>query len=101
MMEVDHENRIRDDNRIGNLRAAGQRANLGNMALPRDNTSGRKGVTWDKSRGLWIVHIGINRRLKYLGRYASIDDASDAYDRAAIAHFGVDFALTNARMVNA
>lgn len=98
MIEVDHENRVRDDNRIENLRPAGMSRNLGNIALPSHNTSGRKGVCWDKSRNKWIVHIKVNGVQKYLGRFADREEAARAYDRAAVAHFGPAFALTNERM---
>lgn len=95
--EIDHINRSRADNRWDNLRKADRREQSGNIALPSHNTSGRKGVCWDKSRGKWIVHIKIDGRQKFLGRYGDIDAASAVYDAAAVEHFG-RFAYTNMDM---
>lgn len=97
LLEIDHINRVRDDNRIENLRPVGMKGNSGNIGLSAHNTSGAKGVCWDKSRSKWIVHIKRFGRQKFLGRYAKQEDAIKAYDAAAIAHFGA-CALTNAEM---
>ncbi len=43
-----------------------------------NNTSGYKGVTWDKSRKMWRAQIVFKKKAIYLGRYADIQDAIDA-----------------------
>jgi len=41
------------NNRIENLRAATRQQNQCNQKLPRNNTSGTKGVNWNKERSRW------------------------------------------------
>jgi hypothetical protein len=43
---VDHINGLKNDNSWANLRQATQAQNTQNMALPRNNTTGFKGVSW-------------------------------------------------------
>lgn len=77
---IDHANGIRSDNRGVNLRVADHHLNLMNSQTPKNNTSGVKGVCFDRRRGLWRASI-CN---KFLGRYESRDDAEEAYKQAAI-----------------
>jgi hypothetical protein len=86
--EIDHINGVRSDNRLVNLREATPSQNQANKAMRRDNTSGAKGVTWDKSRSDWIAAIHVNGSRKYLGRFSSVEEASAAYAVAASHHFG-------------
>lgn len=64
---VDHRNRIRDDNRIDNLRLATNAENQQNRDKPKNNTSGVTGVTWNKRSGKWLAQIMVNRKNIYLG----------------------------------
>lgn len=41
-----------------------------------------KGVRWDKDRNKWVSSIMVNGRNKYLGRFLSEIDASNAYQKA-------------------
>ncbi|WP_312373184.1 hypothetical protein [Lachnoclostridium sp.] len=52
------------------------------MKIRNDNTSGHKGVTWDKERNKWYVSIGFQGKPYYLGRY---DDKNDAIEVRSIA----------------
>lgn len=77
---LDHINGKRDDNRIENLRLADYTMNNQNQhCVPRHNTSGTRGVSWDCARGRWTVRISINGRAKNLGRFDSIEEAEAAY----------------------
>jgi hypothetical protein len=60
----------------------------------KNNTSGFKGVTWDKSRSKWKAHIHIERKIKNLGRFDSPEEAAIAYNEAALKYFG-EFAFLN------
>lgn len=46
--EIDHINRIRDDNRIANLREATSQLNSLNTGIYKNNTSGSKGIYYNK-----------------------------------------------------
>ena len=46
------------------------------MKVPSHNlSSGVKGVSWDKSRQKWLVHITIKGTTKWLGRFSSKSEA--------------------------
>lgn len=56
--------------------------------LPSHNTSGYRGVCYDKNRHKWMASIRVNRRNIYLGRFDDPQEAAKAYDEAARQHFG-------------
>ncbi len=88
---VDHINGDPSDNRWCNLRVANRVQNLGNTKLARSNTSGVKGVYWDKTKNKWAAQITINNKTIPLGRYDNIEDAAAARQRAAELHFGKEY----------
>jgi hypothetical protein len=61
-----------------------------------NNTSGFKGVSRRRG-GKWGAFIKINRKQIYLGAYDTLEEAADAYDQAAVNHFG-EYAKTNAML---
>jgi len=83
---IDHINGVRDDNRIVNLRPATSSQNRRNSKC--SSGSGRKGVYWYKPTGKWAASICIGGKNKYLGYFENIDDAADAYRRAAVENYG-------------
>lgn len=91
---VDHINGDGLDNRRGNLREASHSTNGFNAGLPAHNTSGRKGVTWDKRSRRWQAQIMVNRRNIFLGQFDDLDDAGRAYDDGARIYHG-QFARLN------
>lgn len=66
-----------------NLRAATKSQNSCNRGISKCNTSGFKGVSWEKRSGRWLAAIQINSKKKYLGLYDDPRDAALAYDSAA------------------
>lgn len=88
---IDHRNRIRTDNTWANLRPASYSQNNANTGLKSINTSGAKGVSWDRNRGKWKAQITISGRNCFLGRFNSIDEAAEAYQMKASLLWG-DFA---------
>lgn len=93
--EIDHrEIDNRDDNRESNLRDATHSENAQNRRKYATNTSGYKGVCWDKSRGKWIVIIQVNGKQKNIGRYKTKEEAKRAYEEAARSIHG-EFARTS------
>lgn len=84
---IDHINGETADNRLANLRLARHKDNIRNSKIRTDNTSGVKGVSWDRSRGQWAASVG----KKHLGRFDTLLDAAAARKSAALAVYG-DFA---------
>lgn len=54
---VDHINGNKLDNRVENLRPASYSENNANIGMRITNTSGIKGVSWDKSKESWLVSV--------------------------------------------
>lgn len=93
-LEVDHINGVKTDNRLANLREASKSENGRNREMRADNTSGFKGVIWDRSRDRWRAKITLHGRCVDLGYFNSKTDAARAYDTAALARHG-EFARLN------
>lgn len=91
---VDHINGDGLDNRRSNLRRSDALTNGRNVGPRKGNSSGYKGVCFDKRSGKWRAQITVNRHNHYLGDYADPVDAALAYDAAARRLHG-DFARTN------
>lgn len=58
------------------------------MKKPKTNTSGIKGVYWDKNRNKWVAQIEFKGKTYYLGRYANKEDAREAREKAEKEMFG-------------
>lgn len=86
-LDVDHINGDRSDNRISNLRLATQSQNNGNRRSTPGSSSRFKGVTRHKG-GKWQAQIECNGRARYLGLFATEEEASLAYQEAAVEVFG-------------
>jgi len=74
-MVIDHINGDRSDNRIENLRVCTRAENNQNTRLRANNTSGTKGVWWDKHSKSWRVSIFKNKQKHDLGRFSSLEEA--------------------------
>jgi hypothetical protein len=86
--EVDHINCDSSDDRIANLRLATRGENCANTRKPKHNSSGLKGVTWDRARGKWMAFSAIGGGFKNLGRYDTKSEASKAYLTYAASVYG-------------
>ena len=82
--DIDHIDQDKTNNRIANLRTATRSENKQNVGLQRNNTSGYKGVVWAKHVSKWRAEIKINRKLRHLGYFTDVVDATAAYAAAAI-----------------
>jgi len=74
---IDHINGNISDNRIENLRAATHSENMRNSRISVNNTSGVKGVYWQKDKKMWRVQIWSDGKQQYLGRFHDIDEAKN------------------------
>lgn len=75
---VDHRDRDKLNNQRSNLRLATDGQNRQNQGLRSDNTSGYRGVSWDKRNGKWRASAMLNRRCRNLGRFVRLSDAIQA-----------------------
>ena len=91
--QIDHKDRNRSNNKISNLRKASQTEQNQNQAKKSNNKCGLKGVRQHAS-GLWHAYIKVNGKQKSLKYYKTKEEAAQAYDKAAIEHFG-EFARLN------
>ena len=74
---LDHINRNRSDNRICNLREANFKQNCENITLYSTNTSGYRGVSFNKKSKKWVAYIGHNGKTRFLGEFNSVVDAAE------------------------
>ena len=90
---VDHRNGNTLDNQRSNLRLCSQSENV---AAGRTRATSRfRGVSRaDSQRNPWSARIGHDGRMKYLGSFATEEEAALAYNRAALELYG-EFARLN------
>lgn len=73
--QIDHQDRVRLNNRWTNLRPATNKQNHENLSLTVRNTSGFPGVRWDAQREKWYAFITSNGKMRNLGRHLTQIDA--------------------------
>jgi hypothetical protein len=88
---IDHINGEPSDNAWNNLREATQTQQNANMRLRKDNTSGYRGVKWNKNRQKWHATIQKDGKARHLGAFESKEDAYAVYASAAKVAFGEYF----------
>lgn len=58
-----------------------------NQRIRKDNTSGQKGVNFDKKAGKWVARISVNKKRKLLGWYSNLEDAKNARISAELKYY--------------
>ena len=86
--ECDHRDTVRANNRWSNLREATRSQNAANTSIQRNNTSGFKGVYWNKIVKKWWAHITKDGRRHSLGYFDDIDEAVAVVTRERLKHHG-------------
>lgn len=87
---IDHENTIKSDNRLINLRRADKVKNGANRRKNKNNTSGYKGVTRNNGKRIkrWTAQINVDGKHIYLGDFHTPEEAHASYTEAAIRAYG-------------
>jgi len=93
-LDIDHIDRNKLNNKRNNLRPATKSQNGMNRIKQTNNTSGFKGVFWNKYHKKWQAQITRDKKQIYLGYFNNKIEAGIAYNNAAIKYFG-QFARLN------
>lgn len=94
---VDHIDGDGLNNQRSNLRVCSNTENVRNSKMHRRNTSGFKGVSWNKDRGGWDARIMVAGKQVSLGCFTHKSEAAEAYDHACVRMHG-QYAKTNAAL---
>jgi hypothetical protein len=89
--DIDHRNRVRDDNRWRNLRDATPKQNRENQSVGVRNRTGILGVSWSTRRSRWRAWLGHHGRYVHLGEHDTLIDAVAARlrgERGTFTHLG-------------
>ena len=76
--EIDHRDGDGLNNQRSNLRECTHSQNLYNQRIPRNNTSGVKGVFWHNKLSKWRAYISSEGTVIHLGYFQDLDDAIEA-----------------------
>lgn len=92
---IDHINGNPADDRWSNLRECSRSENMSNAKLLRlNNTSGARGVSWNKRLGKWHARVSFERQLHHCGYFDTFEEAVAARDAKAVQIHGA-FAQLN------
>ena len=85
---VDHIDGNRLNNTLSNLRICSKKQNEYNSKIRADNSSGFKGVSFDKRKDKYRAYINKDGHQYHLGYFWSAEDAAQAYNLMAQEFFG-------------
>jgi hypothetical protein len=82
--QIDHINGDPDDNRISNLRLVTNTENCRNTTIPKNNSTGRIGVSpyFYNGRRKYLARIRVDGKLKHLGYFETVEEAGLAREGA-------------------
>ena len=86
--QIDHINNIKTDNKIKNLRECNNQQNCFNKKLQKNNKSGVKGVSWNKTLNKWTAYLNVNKKKKFIGLFDDIELAELVMYEARIKYHG-------------
>jgi hypothetical protein len=89
----DHRDLQKTNNKWNNLREATGSQNVANQAITIKNTSGFKGVSFDKKNQKWRASVTVKGKFFCLGRFTDPEVAYASYCKAVKSAFG-EFART-------
>lgn len=92
---VDHINRIKDDNRWCNLRDSNRSLNGMNKGAQINNTTGYKGVSYNKYHKKYMAHLGCfiegKKKKLHLGYFATKEEAYIRYLEEVLKRYGPEY----------
>lgn len=91
---VDHINGNPLDNRRNNLRIATHQQNMSNKGVQINSKTKVKGVFATTNSPRWRAQVRVNYKTLHLGCFDTKLEAAEAYNQAALFHFG-EFAKLN------
>ena len=91
-LETDHRDLDKLNNQKHNLRVCTTAQNRQNRGAQINNKTGKKGVCRNGKK--WMANIGFQGKQKYLGTFDTIEEASNAFNQAALLLHG-EFSNTN------
>lgn len=94
-LEVDHKDRNIFNNQKENLRIVTHSQNIHNQGIMECNSSGFKGVHWDKRTKKWRSQIYVKKKNLHLGLFEDKFLAAKEYNKAAKKYFGEITFLNN------
>lgn len=77
-MQIDHRCRHRECVNPKHLRLATNKQNAEHVSTYSNNTSGYRGVTFDKRKNKWAVLVGHNNRNYFGGNFHDVHEAGEA-----------------------
>jgi hypothetical protein len=77
--EVDHIDTNRSNNKWSNLRPANRSTQIMNSPKRSDNTSGYKGVSWNKEKQKFEAKLKIDGVQRHLGYHSTAQKAHESY----------------------
>jgi hypothetical protein len=92
-MQIDHIDRNPLNNRIENLRLASQNQNQINSRIPKNNTTGFKGVLRTPN-GKFQARLGFNGKKLYLDLFDTAEEANECVKNKTLELYG-EFAISN------
>lgn len=90
---VDHKNGNTLDNKKCNLRICTNKENVRNQKINKRNTTGYKGVSYNKRDKKYAAYIKVDGKKISLGYYLSLEVAHEAYCNAS-KKYHVEFGRT-------
>jgi hypothetical protein len=85
---IDHRDLDGLNNKWLNIREATYSQNMANQSTPCCNSTGYKGVSFNKDMGRYTACIGYNGEQTHLGTFDTAELAAAAYEKAARELFG-------------
>jgi len=93
-MKADHRDGDTLNNQRSNLRWSTNSQSNANRRLFKNNTSGFRGVSWEKRKSRWVARIKHNSKGREIGLFHTREEAAAAYNRVARELHG-EFAVLN------